>query len=77
MENPYKKQLAALKKQATQVTVNRAGAPDVIGRVTNVDDDGCALGVTTDESEIIQTVFIAHRDIRGVSSSDWDYDVIS
>lgn len=74
--SPYQKQLEALKERGESVTINRADAADVTGRIVAVDDDGCAIGVRHG-LETMQTVFVAHRDIRGVCSTDWDYDIIA
>lgn len=72
--HPYKRQLESI-EEGGEVTINRADAPDVTGRLIVVDDDGCAIAVKLG-SESIQTVFVAHRDIRGVCSTGWDYSVI-
>ncbi len=74
--DPYHKQLKALKKREALVTINRADAKDVIGRVTAVDEHGCAVGVPIGIGTML-TVYVAYRDIRGIASTGWDLDSIA
>lgn len=77
MTDPYRTHLEKLEGQ--NVTIHRAGAPNVEGKVQEVTEDGCEIGVKAegDNPEKIENVFVAYRDIRGVGKTDWDMDVIA
>ncbi len=76
--NPYKNHLQEILKgsEADDVTINRADTTDVTGKLSDVDDDGATI-VVSQEGDAETRVFIAHRDIRGVSSTGWDMEAIA
>lgn len=60
------------------VVVARADAPELVGKVTKVEANGYWISFPhpTQRDAVLQT-FVADRDIRGVSVTDWNYDLIS
>ena len=76
METPYKKQLQRLRDK--EVILYRADAPEIKGTLIRiVRDGGCIIAVPQKEGDVRLEVFVAFRDIRGVGSMEWDYDIIS
>lgn len=65
--NPYFSVLR--RRKGKVVDIHRAHAKDVHGEIAGLDANGCTL--TTIEA-YPQTIFVAHRDIRGVEWRDED-----
>lgn len=74
-DDPYRKQLSDLENE--EVVLHRAGAPDLHGKVAEIQDDGCVIAIKGKDHERILNVFVAYRDLRGVSKEEWDMDVIA
>lgn len=75
MKDSYQKRLEELKDQ--EVILHRADASELKGKVHEVDDDGCCIAVKGDTVDTLTIVFVALKDIRGIGTFSWDYDVIS
>ncbi len=71
MPQPYRKYLEKLDGQ--KVTIDRADAPSVSGKLTIDEDvdDGCTILVETDVPEYPLLVYIDYKDIRGVSTESF------
>jgi len=78
MRQGYKKQLQAMVDLDTPVTITRKDAPDVTGKVVEVDDFGCKLESSTmQDPETATSTYVEFEDMRGVATDDWNYDLIS
>lgn len=72
--NPYKQVLKKLLGE--DVIIHRANAADLAGKVKVVDEDVCVIASEGSRPDSVQDTFVAYTDIRGVSTEDWDYDLI-
>lgn len=72
MNSSYKYRLEKL--QGKEVTIHRAGAPDVTGEVVKVEEAGCEIKQAGSRADSANFVFIAYEDIRGIAHEDWDLD---
>lgn len=74
MANGYKKVLE--KNMDQDVTVDRADADTLEGKVVAVNDEGCTISVKED-ADTVEEIFVDFRDVRGVGVVKPDYDVIA
>ncbi len=73
MTEPYKIHLDEL--VGVRVKLFIADQGEKTGEVTEVTDNGCIIK-TNAPLDACEFTFVAFRDIRSVSTLDWDYDKI-
>ena len=77
VNSPYKYKLEDF-EQGKEVVIDRADATSLKGKLLKVLEDGCVVGVLSPETdESLLEVFVAYEHIRGVGSTEWNYDVIA
>ena len=79
MNSPYKYRLDEIfnSNPAQDVIITRADAPELVGRVSMVEEDGVTIvspHPENDEASIFN--FVAYGDIRGVGYVGWNAEVI-
>ncbi|MBP6860380.1 MAG: hypothetical protein KBC38_02365 [Candidatus Pacebacteria bacterium] len=74
----YHNRLAELGSSDEVVTLHRKDATNVSGKVTSTTADGVTMSFSHPTNAEARTdVFVAYGDIRGIETTDWDYNVIS
>lgn len=66
----YEATLQSCKDSECQVVIERADAEDLVGTVEEVNDDGCYIRRNPPTETTV--TFVSFRDIRGVSTEEWD-----
>jgi hypothetical protein len=70
MTSPYKKYLQDFVGLDTKISVERAGAPSIDGKVKEVQDDAFLLESASAQdimNDVARVYFVAYSDVRGVS----------
>jgi hypothetical protein len=75
MGNAYQPFLKKLK--ATTISLHRADTTTLRGKVADVLEDGCVIAVPAEQPGMVESVFVAYRDVRGIGSIDWDLDSVA
>ncbi len=75
MISPYKQKLKGFEGMRHVVTIHRADAPDLKGKVKKVDDYGCTIHQPTNTPGGTLDVFVTYEDIRGVGTEGTDPDI--
>jgi hypothetical protein len=70
MDCPYLPKLRNLKGK--RVVIHRHGTVDLEGEVKSVDESGCTISRDGSHPEYPQRIFVADRDIRGVSHEEYE-----
>jgi hypothetical protein len=74
MTSPYKNHLKEYLDMTNEVTVDRAGAASITGKVVAIEDDACTIRGKSELIGYVKEHFIAYDDIRGVSTVEHDID---
>jgi hypothetical protein len=72
MTSPYKKYLQVFEKLDNEVTIDRANAESIQGKVEEAGDDACVIKARSKEIGVARMIFVAYSDIRGVGHNEHD-----
>lgn len=69
--HPYREQLSSLVGSSVELLISGVRDP-IRGTVESVKECGCFLTKPSVTAGSIERTFVAHKDIRGITTDEWD-----